>query len=273
MRVGVQIILLAQYRTQKKLTQQFLLVLGQYGLAVVAFNVLLNQIGLPVPAVPTLVLAGAIAANGQLPLGQLFLAAVGACVVADCAWYGIGQKYGIRVLKTLCRISLEPDSCVSETESQFDRWGVNSLVIAKFVPGWATIAPPLAGAMRIGWLRFIFLSTLAAILWSGAGLLAGMLFNTQIARLLIRLDEIGSISLAAALLLLTAYVGYKWWGAQPLLQNAADGANQCRGTQRTDTKRRGAADHRCTLAHRQGARAALDSRSIAYFFAGRERAP
>jgi membrane protein DedA with SNARE-associated domain/rhodanese-related sulfurtransferase len=193
------------------LTQQFLLVLSQYGLAVVAFNVLLNQIGLPVPAVPTLVLAGAIAANGQLPLGPLFLAAVGACVAADCAWYGIGQKYGIRVLKTLCRISLEPDSCVSETQSQFDRWGVNSLVIAKFVPGWATIAPPLAGAMRIGWLRFIFLSTLAAILWSGAGLMAGMLFNTQIARLLIRLDEIGSIALAAALLLLTAYVGYKWW--------------------------------------------------------------
>jgi membrane protein DedA with SNARE-associated domain/rhodanese-related sulfurtransferase len=193
------------------LTQQFFSILSQYGLAVVAFNVLLNQIGLPVPAVPTLVLAGAIAANGQLPLGPLFLAAVGACVAADCAWYGIGQKYGIRVLKTLCRISLEPDSCVSETQSQFDRWGVNSLVIAKFVPGWATIAPPLAGAMRIGWLRFIFLSTLAAILWSGAGLMAGMLFNTQIARLLIRLDEIGSIALAAALLLLTAYVGYKWW--------------------------------------------------------------
>jgi membrane protein DedA with SNARE-associated domain/rhodanese-related sulfurtransferase len=193
------------------LTQQFFSILSQYGLAVVAFNVLLNQIGLPVPAVPTLVLAGAIAASGQLSLGSLFLAAVGACVVADCAWYGIGQKYGIRVLKTLCRISLEPDSCVSETQSQFDRWGVNSLVIAKFVPGWATIAPPLAGAMRIGWLRFIFLSTLAAILWAGAGLLAGMLFKTQIARLLIRLDEVGSIAVAVALLLLAAYVGFKWW--------------------------------------------------------------
>jgi membrane protein DedA with SNARE-associated domain/rhodanese-related sulfurtransferase len=180
-------------------------------LAVVAINVLLNQIGLPVPVVPTLVLAGAIAANGQLPLGWLFLAAVSACVVADCIWYGIGQKYGIRVLKVLCQISLEPDSCVSETESQFDRWGVNSLVIAKFVPGWATIAPPLAGAMRIGWLRFIALSTLAAILWAGAGLFAGVLFNTQIERLMIRLDQFGSIALAAGLSLLIVYVGYKWW--------------------------------------------------------------
>ncbi|HSZ08355.1 MAG TPA: DedA family protein/thiosulfate sulfurtransferase GlpE [Steroidobacteraceae bacterium] len=191
--------------------QQFFSVLGQYGLAVVAINVLLNQIGLPVPVVPTLMVAGAIAANGQLPLGWLFLAAVGACVAADCIWYGIGQKYGIRVLKVLCRISLEPDSCVSETQSQFDRWGINSLVVAKFVPGWATIAPPLAGAMRIGWLRFIALSLLAAMLWAGAGLLAGVLFNTQIERLLIRLDQVGSIALAAGASLLAAYVGYKWW--------------------------------------------------------------
>jgi membrane protein DedA with SNARE-associated domain/rhodanese-related sulfurtransferase len=177
----------------------------------VALNVLLNQIGLPVPVIPTLVLAGALGANGQLPLATIFLAAVLACLAADCGWYWVGQKYGIRVLKTLCRISLEPDSCVAETQGQFDRWGVNSLVIAKFVPGLATIAPPLAGAMRIGWLRFIGLSTLAAALWVGAALLAGMLFKTQIARLLIRVDQIGSLAFGVALVLLGAYVGYKWW--------------------------------------------------------------
>jgi len=193
------------------LTQQLILGLSQYGLAIVAFNVLLNQMGLPVPVVPTLVLAGAITASGQQPLGPVFLAAVGACLLADSGWYWIGQKYGIRVLKTLCRISLEPDSCVSETQSQFDRWGVNSLVIAKFVPGWATIAPPLAGAMRIGWPRFIALSTLAAMLWVGAGLLAGTLFKTQIALLLIHLDRIGSMAFLGALFLLSAYVVFKWW--------------------------------------------------------------
>jgi membrane protein DedA with SNARE-associated domain/rhodanese-related sulfurtransferase len=193
------------------LTQQVLLSLAQYGLSIVALNVLLNQIGLPVPVIPTLVLAGALGANGQLPLAAVFLAAVLACLVADCGWYWVGQKYGIRVLKTLCRISLEPDSCVAETQSQFDRWGVNSLVIAKFVPGLATIAPPLAGAMRIGWLRFIGLSTLAAALWVGAALVAGMLFKTQIERLLIRADQIGSMAFGVALVLLGAYVGYKWW--------------------------------------------------------------
>lgn len=193
------------------MTQQLILGLSQYGLAIVAFNVLLNQMGLPVPVVPTLVLAGAITASGQQPLAPVFLAAVGACLLADSGWYWIGQKYGIRVLKTLCRISLEPDSCVSETQSQFDRWGVNSLVIAKFVPGWATIAPPLAGAMRIGWPRFIALSTLAAMLWVGAGLLAGTLFKTQIALLLIHLDRIGSMAFLGALFLLSAYVVFKWW--------------------------------------------------------------
>jgi membrane protein DedA with SNARE-associated domain/rhodanese-related sulfurtransferase len=193
------------------LTQQLILGLSQYGLAIVAFNVLLNQIGLPVPAVPTLVLAGAIAASGQQHLGPVFFAAVAACLLADSGWYWIGQRYGIRVLKTLCRISLEPDSCVNETQSQFDRWGVNSLVIAKFVPGWATIAPPLAGAMRIGWLRFIFLSTLAAMLWVGVGLLSGALFKTQIALLLIHLDRIGSIAFLGALVLLSIYVAFKWW--------------------------------------------------------------
>jgi membrane protein DedA with SNARE-associated domain/rhodanese-related sulfurtransferase len=193
------------------LTQQLLLHISQYGLLVVGLNVLLNQIGLPVPVVPTLILAGTLAAKGTLPFIELFSVAVLACLIADCAWYWVGEKYGIRVLKTLCRISLEPDSCVNQTQSQFDRWGVNSLIVAKFVPGWSTIAPPLAGALAIGWARFVALSTLAAMLWVGAGLLGGMIFQSQIERLLIQLDRYGSIAVIAALLLLAGYIAYKWW--------------------------------------------------------------
>ncbi len=184
---------------------------GNYGLALVFVNVLLNQIGLPVPAIPTLILAGGLAANGELPTLPLFLVSVAACVAADCGWYLVGQIYGIRVLKTLCRVSLEPDSCVSQTQIRFERWGVNSLVIAKFIPGLATIAPPLAGAMRIGWPRFIFLSTLAAVLWVGAAMTAGSLFRAQIGGLLSDLHRIGSIASAVVLLFLCAYIGYKFW--------------------------------------------------------------
>jgi membrane protein DedA with SNARE-associated domain/rhodanese-related sulfurtransferase len=180
-------------------------------LMIVVINVLLDQIGLPVPAVPTLIVAGAIAADGQMPLASLFVWSVIACLVADCGWYLIGERYGIRVLKTLCRISLEPDSCVSQTQTRFESWGINSLVIAKFVPGLAIIAPPMAGALRIGWPRFVFLSTCAGILWVGAALLAGILFKSQIARLLDNLNGLGSIAATGVVILLSAYIGYKWW--------------------------------------------------------------
>jgi membrane protein DedA with SNARE-associated domain/rhodanese-related sulfurtransferase len=185
--------------------------IGQYGVGVVVVNVLLDQLGLPIPAVPTLIVAGAIAANGQMPLPALFAWSVLACLAADCGWYLVGRQYGIRVLKTLCKISLEPDSCVSQTQIRFERWGINSLVFAKFVPGLAIIAPPMAGAMRIGWLRFVLLSTCGAILWVGSGLVAGMLFKTQIERLLEHLSQVGNIAGAGAVILLAAYIAFKWW--------------------------------------------------------------
>jgi membrane protein DedA with SNARE-associated domain/rhodanese-related sulfurtransferase len=193
------------------LTQQLITAIGQYGVGIVVANVLLDQIGLPVPAVPTLIVAGAVAASGQMPLLSLFLWSVLACLAADCAWYLIGQRYGIRVLKTLCKVSLEPDSCVSQTQTRFERWGINSLVIAKFIPGLAIIAPPMAGAMRIGWPRFLFLSSCAAVIWVGFGLLAGILFRSQIERLLEHLSELGSAAGAGVMILLAAYITIKWW--------------------------------------------------------------
>jgi membrane protein DedA with SNARE-associated domain/rhodanese-related sulfurtransferase len=188
-----------------------IIAIGQYGVGVVAVNVLVDQIGLPVPAVPTLIIAGAVAAGGQMPLLPLFFWSVIACLVADSGWYLVGQRYGIRVLKILCKVSLEPDSCVSQTQTRFERWGIISLVIAKFVPGLAIIAPPMAGAMRIGWPRFFLLSACGAALWVGFGLGAGMLFKSQIGRLLEHLSEVGSAAGAGVVLLLAAYIAYKWW--------------------------------------------------------------
>jgi membrane protein DedA with SNARE-associated domain/rhodanese-related sulfurtransferase len=193
------------------LTPQLSLALGHYGLVIVCLNVLVDQIGLPVPALPTLIAAGAIAADGGLSLSAVFFWCVVACLAADCGWYFIGQRYGLNVLKQLCRISLEPDSCVSQTQTRFERWGINSLLIAKFVPGLAIIAPPLAGAMRIGWPRFIVLSFVGAALWVGSALAAGMLFKAQIAVLLIHLGQVGSIAAVVAVAALAAYIAFKWW--------------------------------------------------------------
>jgi len=192
-------------------TQNLVWLITQYGLPIVFVNVFVDQIGLPVPAMPTLILAGAIAATGALGLTSLFMAAVLACIVPDCIWFLVGRRYGMRVLKTLCRISLEPDSCVNQTQSRFERWGINSLMIAKFVPGLAIIAPPLAGAMRIGWPRFLTLSAIGGTVWVGAGLLAGVLFKTQIQSALVYLDRIGSITGAVVAAALVSYILYKWW--------------------------------------------------------------
>ncbi len=193
------------------MTQHLFLIIAEYGLVIVFANVLVDQIGLPVPAVPTLVVAGAIAADGGLPLIPLFAWSVLACCIADSLWYLIGQVYGIRVLKLLCRISLEPDSCVSQTQSRFESWGVNSLVIAKFIPGLAIIAPPLAGALRIGWPRFITLTIASGVLWVGFALAVGMLFKTQIAVILANLDAFGSTAAFIIGAALGLYLLYKWW--------------------------------------------------------------
>jgi len=182
-----------------------------FGLTLVFLNVLLEQLGLPVPAIPTLVVAGALAANGRLPAVGVCAAAVVASLIGDSSWYLAGRAYGVRVMKLLCRISLTPDTCVSQTQASFQRWGPRALIIAKFVPGLSMIAPPLAGATRMGFVRFIAFSAVGAFLWVSAALLAGWLLRTQIANLLPRLAGIGGTVVVIVLVLLGGYIAFKWW--------------------------------------------------------------
>ena len=121
--------------------------LTQHGLALVFANVLLTQAGVPVPAIPILIVAGAFVSQGQIALAPLILVSVVASLVGDTLWYAAGRRYGYRILRTLCRIAIEPDSCVKQTETIFERWGAPSLMLAKYVPGFSTVAPPLAGTM------------------------------------------------------------------------------------------------------------------------------
>jgi membrane protein DedA with SNARE-associated domain/rhodanese-related sulfurtransferase len=181
------------------------------GLGFVFVNVLLEQLGFPVPAVPTLVVAGAVAASGKLSAPALYAIAVAACVIADSAWYSAGRLYGSRVMRLLCQISLSPDSCVSQTLSAFERWGRKALLFAKFVPGLALIAPPLAGATRMHVARFALLSVLGSTFWVGAALLVGALLRTQIERLLPQAAQLGGAAAGVLLLLLLCYILFKWW--------------------------------------------------------------
>jgi membrane protein DedA with SNARE-associated domain len=179
--------------------------LAEHGLSLVFANVLLAQLGLPLPAMPMLIVAGALVAEGSVQVAPLALTVVIASLMGDVPWYVAGRRYGYRVLRTLCRISVEPDSCVKQTENIFTRWGPASLVFAKYVPGFSTVAPPLAGTMRLGAPQFIFYSALAALLWALLPVLGGFFFHREVDWLLAALESMGT---GAALVLLAVVLTY-----------------------------------------------------------------
>jgi membrane protein DedA with SNARE-associated domain/rhodanese-related sulfurtransferase len=182
-----------------------------YRILIITANVLANQLGLPVPVLPTLIVGGALAAQGAISPTQLFAGALLACLLADSVWFLAGRMYGNGVMKLLCRISLTPDSCVSETQSRFERWGSNALIVAKFVPGLSLIAPPLAGATRMGWLRFLAYSAVGSAAWVGIAVLGGMLFRRQIEELMPHIADFGLAAVSVFCVLLVIYIAYKWW--------------------------------------------------------------
>ena len=190
--------------------------IAQYGLLVVFFNVLAEQAGVPVPAVPTLVVAGALS-SGRLPLVGVLAAGVLACLIADTAWYCAGRRFGGGVMRTLCRISLSPDSCVKQSELRFQRWRGRMLLIAKFVPGLSTVAPPLVGAMGLRLGAFLVLDGLGSLLWVGVAAGVGRLFATQVDRVLDAFAQAGVVALQGLLVLLVLYITVKWWQRHRLL--------------------------------------------------------
>ncbi len=143
----------------------------EYGLGVVFLNVLIEQLGAPIPAYPVLVVTGAVAGDDWQHGARIVLLAVAAALIADLLWYQAGKSYGHRVLGRICRISLSPDACIRQTESLYGRWGPKSLLIAKFVPGFASIASALAGVVGTPRSVFVLYDTLGALIWVGSAVL------------------------------------------------------------------------------------------------------
>ena len=183
--------------------------LVQHGLLLVFANVLLTQSGVPVPAVPILIVAGAFVTQGQIALAPLILVTVAASLIGDTLWYLAGRRYGYRILRTLCRVAIEPDSCVKQTETLFERWGAPSLMLAKYIPGFSTIAPPLAGTMRVGLPSFLGYSAVAALLWAGLPIALGAVFSAEVERALEWLESMGAGAVAAIAAIVLFYVGIK----------------------------------------------------------------
>jgi membrane protein DedA with SNARE-associated domain/rhodanese-related sulfurtransferase len=181
-----------------------------YGLAFVFVNVLLLQAGLPVPAYPTLIVTGALAARSPYTLAGLLGTAVVASAIGNLAWYIAGRRLGGRVLKTLCRVSLSPDSCVRQTESIFERFGAPSLMFAKFVPGFASVATAMAGVVRIAPWRFVLFDAIGAALWSGVAIALGYVFRNAIGDVIAVLEELGRVGLLLLVAAFVAFVLVKW---------------------------------------------------------------
>jgi membrane protein DedA with SNARE-associated domain/rhodanese-related sulfurtransferase len=175
-----------------------------YGLWLVFANVLALQLGLPLPAYPTLILVGAIASRGDFTVPQVIGVAVLASLIADLVWYLAGARIGRRVLRVMCRLSLSPDSCVSQTERIYERWGARSLTIAKFVPGFAAVATSMAGVMRTRLASFLAFDAIGALLWSGVAVSLGWVFRDAVGEVIEVFDQAGRwglVALASALLL------------------------------------------------------------------------
>ena len=185
--------------------------LSHYGLAFVFLNVFLVQVGAPVPAVPTLMVAGALAMSGNMSFAAILVVAIAASLLGDLVWYAAGRVFGLRVLQLLCRVSISPDSCVRQTEDRFERWGAPSLMFAKFVPGFSTVAPPLAGALRLPLASFLAYSAVSAGLWAGLAAATGMIFASQIDWLLAELATMGAYALAVIGAALALFIAFKWW--------------------------------------------------------------
>jgi len=193
--------------------------LVRHGYSVLFVLVFAEQIGLPLPAVPVLLAAGALAGAGQMNFAAALVLGVAASAVADTIWYEIGRRRGAKVLNLLCKISLEPDSCVRRTEGMFAKHGARSLLVAKFVPGLNTVAPPLAGIFHMRLTRFLLFDAGGALLWAGGFMGLGWLFSDQIEWLAEHALSLGSWLLVLILAALAAYIGGKYIQRQRFLRS------------------------------------------------------
>jgi len=198
--------------------QLLLTLIEEYGLWLVFANVLALQVGLPVPAYPALIVVGAFSTRGDYSLLQVVGVAVSASLVADLVWFFAGRRYGRRVLRLMCRLSLSPDSCVRQTERIYERWGAPSLMCAKFVPGFAAVATGMAGAMRTSLARFLFFDAIGALSWSGLAASLGWFFRNAVDDVIVALDQAGRWGLAALAAALVAYVLLKAIQRRRLIQ-------------------------------------------------------
>lgn len=198
---------------------------ARYGPALVFINALAAALGLPVPAMPTLIVFGALAALHSASLGialaPVLVLAICATLIGDSVWFYAGRLYGGATLKTLCKLSLSRDSCVRKTERFFGRWGVRVLTVAKLIPGLSLVSVPMAGAMGTSYRTFVTHDSVGAALWAGIGISIGVVLSPQIDYLLAIAGRFGRASALIVVAFLALYALWRWTRRRALLRALA----------------------------------------------------
>ena len=193
----------------------------RHGYMILFGFVFLEQMGLPVASVPVLLGVGALSAEGRFSFAAALLVALSASLPADAAWFELGRSKGYRVLRLLCKISLEPDTCVQSATGVFRRYGIGTLVLAKFIPGMGMVTTPMAGVMGMPVARFLALDGTGVALWATLYLGLGVAFRRQLEEVAAIIARTG-VSLAAVVIAgIGGYLGWKWLGRRRYLRNIA----------------------------------------------------
>src|ERR1700738_1663616 len=184
--------------------------LVHHGYVVLLGWVFVEQLGLPIPSIPLLLAAGALAGAGRMNIFVALFVTMFAALCADSLWYELGRIRGIAILHLLCKISLEPDSCVRRTEGVFSKQGARSLLVAKFLPGLGTVAPPLAGIFHMRPRRFLLFDACGSLLCAGGFLGLGYIFSGQIERIAEHAARLGGGLVVLLVAGLASYIAYKY---------------------------------------------------------------
>lgn len=188
------------------------------GPTVLFLLVLLQQAGVPFPVTPILIVAGAASVRGALPATAVIGLAVAAALLADLGWYVAGARLGARALRALCALSLSPDSCVSDTERWFGRFGTRVLIVAKFIPGLGLVATAMAGVARASLEAFVLYDLAGNVLWVAAAVLSGVLFHDAVGDVLRVLTDLGYWGVALLAAALAGFLAVKLWQRYALLR-------------------------------------------------------
>jgi membrane protein DedA with SNARE-associated domain/rhodanese-related sulfurtransferase len=193
-----------------------------YGYALLFAWVLVEQLGIPLPATPVLLAAGALSAEHEISFPLALLSALAACLLSDSIWFHIGRRYGHVVMRILCKLSLEPTICVRRTQESYGRRRALTLMTAKFVPGLATLAPPVAGQNGMGYASFLLFDSIGATLWIGTLLTVGRVFGDILQHDPRMLDWVGDFSAALLLLGIVIFLTGRIVRRRMVLKNLAE---------------------------------------------------